>query len=983
MPLRGGESVGRAYVRIYADGAEVPDDIRRMLEDAEPSVREAGKDHGRTYGEEFDKESRKTFKTKFGDTKKSMFHDLNEGLTDSISKIELSRRFFDGPEWKKFLRRLDDEFGDAGKLAGRRLEAEFRDSADLSNLSARMRQVGRDVRAAQADIIAALHEDAIRENRAFDARISAMNKERDIAFRESVRDNKAAIIQFRNNMREISAEIDKMEKGKSSFTHSRLNEMVADLRRLAPSLDLSQHQIGLFGDRLDVMHRKLGDVNPRLAVFNGHIDRTGTFMGRLFGKGSRNDFFNIFGSFVESLVRAPLRLLTGFAEGITKIGRSMADSFTGGGGGLRGTFDALMSGLAGVGAVGLKAGAAIAGFAAFLGLLSIVIGPVVAILSGLVGILLALSSSLIYAAASVAAFAPLVVPLGAIIAGVAAAVIDLKDAGGALGDTLTSIKDRASGLWERFKSGVGDSEGLHRVLKEVNRALGGMEPLVDAATRGFNRFANEIAEEMSGGAFDKFTDRFARFLPHAMKDLGTIMGNTFGGFAGLLRGAIPSANRLLDWLVDITDRFDKWANSKEGQKQIKKFLDDAADSAESVGDGIQGAWHWLTKLISKSKDEGDNLWERIGGKFQEWADWIDAHPDAFENWMKDADELATSIGDVVDGLNHIVDVLDSSQNRGLGNSFIGFIGTGLDALATSISWLEIANFYISESLSVIGQGFAALGKSVWYVLGGQWVGDLFHGMEVAIEGAGGFIAGIFTDLWDQITGAFSAMGSGGGGAMAIRPTLDLTGIANAITRLPGMVGPGIQGVVNRFQGLAGRVANAVGNVAGRVLERFSGIPARVQEVASQAVARWGNLAERINRGIGDLWRAISSRFTDIPGQVAGVVDDIVAAFRGLAGRILAMIGPIVIHPTIGSITGGGGGASGVKPGYGGDNTNSKSVAGDPAARMISSVSRGVAGVASAVAGRTIDASGWTVVTPSEDPRIVATEVLNELVAKAV
>lgn len=1014
MPLRGGESVGQAYVRIYADGSEVPDDIRRSIEEAEPSVREAGKEHGRTYGEEFDKESRKTFKTQFGDTKKSMFHDLNEGLTESIAKIELGKRFFGGPEWKKFLRRLDDEFGDAGKLAGRRLEAEFRDSADLSSITERMRQVGKDVRRAQADIIASLHDDAIAENVAFNARLRAQKKEEDLAFRSSVRDNQAAIVQFRNNMRRLSAEIAKLDKGGSAFGHRRLEQMVNDLRNLAPHLNATPHQLDLFNDRLAVMHRRLDEISPRIAAFDRHIVRLGDHMGRLFGKGSRNDFLNFFGSFVQMLTQAP-RLITALISPFVKLGRSMSEAFTDAGGGARGTLAAFVKGLTGVAGVAAQAGAAVVAFAVFIGFLGIVLGPVVAILSGLVGILLALASSLIFAASSLAAFFPLVVPLAAIIAGVVGAVMDLNGAVGALGKTMNDISDKSLRLWENFKSGVGDSKGLGLVLDEVNRALSRMDPLVEAAIKGFNRFAGQIAEEMQGGAFDKFIDRFTRFLPHAMADLGTIFGNVFGGLTGLLRGAVPSANRLLDWLVKITDQFDKWANSKKGQREIKDFLDRAADSAESVGDFLEGAWHWLTKLVDRSKGEGDTLWERIGGQFQEWADWIDKHPDAFKQWMKDADDLAGSIGDVVDGLNELIDTLDSPRNRSWGNNLVSGLGTAFSALAHLIDfvnsvaskiWWVVGGEWVGDlfrgitdalnsggnsgfwtAISQWGDGvqsrLSQLGQDIWFVIGGRWVGDLVRGIGAGLEAAGGAIA---SAVQNAISGLGRAFSGGGGGLLMIRPQFDGSAIIRGIARLPGMIARGLDTAVGAFRGLAGRAAAAAGDIAGRLLARFSPIPGRVAGVVDQTISRFGNVAERIARTIGDIWGQIASRFTEIPGHVATVIDAIVRAFAGLAGRILAMIGPIVIHPTIGSITGGGGAAkhppaSDTPPPPPPGTHGRTSLTGDPALRLVTAT--GPTTLTSGTAGKIVDASGWQIVTPSENPRTVATEVVNELIARAV
>jgi methyl-accepting chemotaxis protein len=721
-------------------------------------------------------------------------------------------------------------------------------------------------------------------------------------------------------------------------------------------------------------------------------------MGRLFGKGSRNDFINFFGSFVRLLTQAP-RLLIAVAKPFVTLASQVKDAAATGG-----PLKALGVAIGGVGILAAKAAVAVLAFATFIGFIGVVAGPVVSILSGVLGILTALASTIVYASGALAAFLPLIIPVAGIIAGIVAAVMDLKGATGELGKTMDEISDKSTRLWERFKSGVGDSKGLHRVLDEVNRALSDMEPLIDATIKGFNRFADQIAQEMQGGAFDKFTDRFARFLPHAMKDLGTIIGNTFGGLAGILRASIPSANTLLDNLVDITDRFDEWANSKKGQQEIKRFLEDAVESAEALGGFIEDAWFFLKRLMIEGKESGDRIFKNMGDDLAKATKFFEDNPDALENWFEHAEETAHQIGDIIDAVIKLADTLDSESSRTEQLYLFKGLSFFIQGLATQIGLVDkaIGGIIFAISGRWVGDLFAAmgaaltsgadsdwwaavqrwgdgvqdrleqLGKDIWYVIGGEWVGE----------------------LWNGITDAFSSLFAGGGGdTLLIRPRFDPSAILEGLRSLPGRVRGLLAPVVNAFGGLAERAARAAGDIRGRIMERFSGLASRVQGEVDRMVARFGNVAERIGRTIGSVWDAISERFTSIAGHVGQAVDAIVQQFVGLAGRILRTIGDIVIRPRVVMPNVSGGGASGKVEQLGGGGTppgggqpqdrgvGSRGMAADPAVSLVATGTTAV--FPSAVGGKVVDASGWQIITPSEDPRIVATEVVNELIARVV
>lgn len=994
MPLGGGELVGRAYVRIYGDGSSMPGDIRKAIEDSEPSVREGGRDSGHQFAEEMDDEFRKTFKTKFGKTKEEMFHDLNKDLTKSVADLRLAERYFDGPEWKKFLNRLDDEFGSAGRLAGKRLEAEFRDSADLDQLAVRMRHVGADVRRAQEDIVNSMYNDAYRMNREFNNSLKRIEQERKDVARKTEQDSLRQATLFRNIFKDITSQVDRLERGDSSIHRSRLIDMLSDLRRLAPAVSRTDHELIQWNQHIDDMGKRLREASPNLSRWGREIDNVAERMGRAFGLGSRNNFLNFFGSVVRGMVGL-LGIFPKVGQAFSTFSSGLREAFSAAGGGPEGTIAAANKALSQMGGLLLTVGASVVAFAGFLAILGLVLGPVVALLSSFVGLLLAMASSAIFAViGALAGFGPLLFATGGAVAGVIAVVQAIKNASSAaprLKSALHDISGEASKLWHTFQDRA--LVNLPEVLDRVSHSMGGLGGLVTSAAKGFNRFILSLSDVADSPATQAFFDRFERFLPHAEKQLGDIAGNAFKGFAGILRASVPLANKLLDYLDGVFADFAKWANSKQGQKEIRQFLKEAADSAKSLGDFLAGAWDWLTQLVGKSKGEGDNLWQRLGGKFQKWADYIRTHPDAFQKWMDDADELATHIGKVVDGLNNLIDTLDSPRNRALGNDFLDALAFSLDNVGTLLAGDPFIGIF-EQFRGPIEAAGKAIGKSVWYVVGGAWVGDMIHGIEDAAKGIAGAVSAIAGGLVDSLKGLFKG-GSIGGGALAISPHLDTGAIADALAKLPGLAKRGVEAMIGPFRGLAGRIASAAGNIAQRVGSLLSSLPGRAGDIANQIVARFGNLAERITRNIGDLWKSISSKFTSIPGNVAGVIDQIVSAFTGLGQRIISAIGSINIHINwpdppgwLSKVTASGGIFAGAQAriiGEAGPEAvvplNRPLSMVDPAVRGLSAIAQGLA-LPGVGGDRTlISADGWIITSPSEDPRIVATEVLNELVAR--
>src|ERR1044072_6206721 len=461
MPI-GGETVGRAYVRILADGSELPGGIRDELEKAEPGVREAGRDHGRTYAEEFDKERKKSFKGQFGKTQKEFFDDINKALTTSLAKLDLADSFFKNKNWTEFRNRLTDEFGDAGHRAGIRMEQRLKDAADLEGLAPSIERIGVEVRRALKEIedaeekylsdrnaayaeqdrrLRAETEKSLRERQRLE-RAYQMNKQFDLA-RE--RKSMSEIVKL---LRTLTVESEALERGERRLGIPR-KRALEDFSRLG---GLLPHLPGGPDDRLSFeierVHKRLIDVQPRAARFNRTIDLISSRLGKATGRGSRNDFIHLIGGVTEGISRLLFlgpRLVTNFVSKIT-------GAFTGATGALD-KFGKVTQ------AIGTSIGSAVLGFAGLVvaaSVLLIALGPVVALISGLLGIITALASTITFAligglVALGGALVPVVAGIGAVVLGIATMGDDLKDKVGA---QLTPVTNQFKELGGALREGL-------------------------------------------------------------------------------------------------------------------------------------------------------------------------------------------------------------------------------------------------------------------------------------------------------------------------------------------------------------------------------------------------------------------------------------------------------------------------------------------------------------------------------------------------
>jgi phage-related protein len=1022
-----GENIGKAYVEIIASGDGLDESIRKEFHDTEPSIRAGGEEHGRTYGDAFDREVKKSWRQKFGKTQGDMFDDINRALTDSLARMDFGERFFKSPKWREFRTRLENEFGDAGSLAGKRLEQKFRDDFDVHALTSEIDRIGPHVRNAQRDIVNAQHSldgfggSADRGRGMLEGLDSELqHKSRDFTVFSSSAD------QAGRHADDLNASV--------GGTSGSLRDLGSAANKSSTDVDRAGTFWGRMRTRFDGWHDSLGR-------FNNRFDEFGDKIGSIFGKGSRSELLNVFGRVIEMGVKIPA-IFSKAGEAVTGLGEKFAQE------GAQGS-----SFMSVIGQAALASVAGIAALGAAIVVLSLLIGPVISLVFALAGILLALASSAVFAAAAVGgvlvgALGPLALALGVTIL----AVVGLKKHAGDLAPQLKELKKDFLDLAQVAKNAA--FSDLPAQLGRLHDILQGLGPLVRVVGHGISQMINNILSAFESPAFLRFRDTFEKAMPDIMTHLGHITRNVFTGLFGLFRALLPLVQRFLGWLDSITGQFSRWINSVRGQNEVQGFFDRAAHSAQELGGFIAACVGLISELVSSGQHAGDTLFGDLTQKINEFRDFL-AEPVAFKtqpqqfghkgapkdtpsaalniappgtetrlqkfyDWIV---KIARKLGDCVVQAGKLMGAFnDKDSQKGL-QLMIGAL-TSILALLTEIQTMTGG---VVGAIGDIGGAFSHIDTLGGRIDPGKWISSAFSGIGRILDNL--FIQP-FRDAWRDIRhlfgpGAwgpihidwgklFGHLPSGGGFAKLIHLPTGAT-IAKLIGHVDvsGLIQGGAKAagkLVGNFAGMSGRIFNKVktnvsgmisgaASAAGKLLAAFAGMANKVFNKAktnvSNMISGAGAAAASLVSAFGNVSsRILNAARTNVSGIISGAGDAanrLVDAFRGLAGRIVAAIGTITPHISIPHIPGtavGGvfnqpqlrlfaeAGPEAVVPL---DRPLSQV---DPAVRMLSAIAQGkVPHMASGgVVGGKSQTNYFNVQSNSPDPFTVATETVNRLAA---
>jgi hypothetical protein len=1042
MPIGRGENIGDAYIRIHADGANIGDDIRDSLRGEDDAIRGAGDEHGDLYAEHFAKswekrikqgEMREAWKKGMGDKRAvdefihgGVFREFRSKLVAAHGEVgaragkKFEQDLIRGVDFDTIRRRMNNILPEIARATDWVLEMEAERHAEALRMNAafdrermaRMRatldeayRMNREFDAANlkarmdadkrwelhtrrlADDFTDMWEDAHRMNARWDrqrmntlAEAYRMNQQFDrqqIRLQQWGRMQEAAYAEDRmRDLKRLQTQMQLLQRESGQLLKGDRNAMnKADLLDLSRTIHREMTRLNidnaLWNETLRDTDRDLYRVSPRWRAFNATIDNIADSMGRGMGRGSRNNFLNLIGSLGRGLVRLgslPFRAAEGIASMVGEFKRLQAL----GAGGLRafvGSFRALP---------GLAAG--LTTFAAVAAGLIIVVPTLISILSLLAGTVTALAGSLAYAAVGgIAAFAAPLAPLIATVGTLALAFTDLSDAQKkALKADTKPLRDSLDGLRQAARgpilNAIGDqAQRLAPILDQFQGSLRGISAaIVDVGDSWLDSLENS----------DGFTDFIAsiqNFLPDAVRRLGDIVGQTSGGLGGLFRGMIPFMRDALRYLDNLTARFSEWANSAKGQAEIKDFFEDAKESLKDVGFFAGQAKDLVLELLGAGKGEGDSLFRSMGDQIQDWVETLRKDPEILNKWFRDAGDFARDVGDAAVAVGKLVDLLDNDLSRAMAKSAFGD-STALPAFFHGLFWTKLIGFIQNtrETLEVFAGGVSGFFSELRKGPLGNPLKGFQQGMQDTIDamsagkGAGKAIIGTFKGVADTIQDA-------GEKVSIYRQALKVLP-KDVVTKVQEMgTDTSLKALkeLHRQYDLTPKQIKSLVALSGvdlskrQMRELISGLQEvdrqnpkpRVDVDTSGAGAALDNLQARINRMYGKTIVIRTQHMEERIGLPRTATGGIFEGMRGVGiPRTIGEAGPEAVVPL---------------------NRPLSQV--DPSVRWLSAIAQGLKAPAMASggvvgAGKTINVGGLTVVTPNADPKAVAHETINSLVA---
>ena len=663
------------------------------------------------------------------------------------------------------------------------------------------------------------------------------------------------------------------------------------------------------------MGRRIDDLGDRFVIYGDKV-------GRAFGKGSRNDGLNLLGRSIGTLVTGPMRLLVETAGKVSTALGTMGKDFNlarldglGFGaamgkalqGGLKAGLPGLAALAAGIAALAVILPTTVALLFSLAGALTAVVG---AITLGVLGGLLALVPVL---ASVVGAF----VVLGVAFArarhestDAAKAVDKLKKSFKDFGD---SVKDTSNAVVEAF---AGTAEILLSQMTPFFVNMG--EALADVATHFGNLLKSPEVRN--------FITEFSTVLPRVFENIGKGINNMVVGLLGFFSSILGPVERMSDGFARLGTRFREFATSPEGQTQMRDWFETAWGAAEDLWTILGNVITILGKVFTAgTTGAGQSFLDYLVKVTEEFDRWLstDAGRLAVEDFFIRVKDLMVTAKDAIEDFGEALDKLDTKKSAEDAQAFFEAMGTlaaGINTAATGLAFLNGALGAVASAISIpfvvgatlitgaidaitaglegLGQWFSANTVDIgsrefadsalvapfrWaydQLFGNSWIPDIVNGFIEWIPQIPGIIMNALAGVGEMLVAPFRNAATTVLSLLSTFPGQILA----TLFGIPGMVAGALAAVATNmptpFRSGIATARQLLSGFPGQVRSFISGIPGNVSALLSSLASR---MPTPFQNGIS----AVRSRLSGFPGMVrsfvSGIPGAVSSALSGLAG----------------------------------------------------------------------------------------------------
>ena len=468
---------------------------------------------------------------------------------------------------------------------------------------------------------------------------------------------------------------------------------------------VGQRFMSSLSEEIDREGSKLGALVDRVLnnAVSGNRGRRGGIseaIGRMFGKGSRNNALNLLGSAMGNVAR----LTEGASRFAGSFAKSIFSAFK--------NASSLSDVFASLGKSASGAGGGIAGSIAAFAASAPLIVAMVAVLGATVSAFASVASAITAIAVAMAATITSALTGMAIVGGGALAALGIAAGLAAVAFTSMTDKQRAAAA-ETFEPIHAMAAGLGQIMitkmipafekwsRNLQVALALVKPLAEVMGGAFARAGTILTQSLSGPGIRNLIDALGSTLPNIVKNMSSALGDFLNGVAGSLAAVMPSVERFSSYLANVARDFSKWANSGKGQNSIKDFVDRAVESLKSLWGAVKEVSGFISDVLfnPKSQEAGNTIFDGIKNSFERFRKAVEKHTKNgdLEQWFKDAIKFGKDLRDVVSKLKDTFKILDDS-------GVLAAVGKGLQGIADTI---EIINPILKPLIKALGVGLPA------------------------------------------------------------------------------------------------------------------------------------------------------------------------------------------------------------------------------------------------------------------------------------
>ena len=933
MPGRG-ELVGRAYVQILADARQLDKEIKRYLKLQGSRFDKAADGDGARYANRFRQALRE------GDYGKAM----GQALRQASRNVETSASALGDRFNAAFIAKMTGKNLRVGEI----LEKDIRDNFNIEDLLGDAAQLDRVLRtrlvaaerqfAAEARKATAELQEQDDITRRIDANMSFLASDYRRRQIEAINAAQRERVKILDDEHEKLVRIAAQNARTFNIT-SQATQYAADYERLRASTAAFNTQLTRATNATTRLGIASGGAHPPLSRVEQTLVRINTAARRtsLSNPFPRSRWLRPIGSFISLVTRVP-SLLAGMALSAVRSVQTIAQAFATEGivGGLKAIGGLTVSAATGFVTLGIAAVA----FVVIAGLLATAI-------SGIVGVLTALVSSV---AIGTIGFLGALGPLAL------AAAIGV----GALALAFTGNNDALKEIFQPFRRWI---DAVRKPVKEALFAnlaadvekfepvLGRLEPLLINSAKGLSQAFSNIADAFTSTGFlaniEKLQDEETG-VPALLTKIGSALGLFGSGLVGLFTGILPTSQKLMDNIVDMAERFDRFANSTDGQNKIKDFFDDAWKSAKELGRVIGSAWDVIKETFLSGQDTGDSLLTSISDSLDRFAKFVEEG--GLDKWFEDARQFATDLGPLMDNLGRLISALISPEAQARMGRFITFLSEAVRWIEKIVGWIQTAIGWIGK----IAEAFRWAGEKIeqfinmdydWEGIGEDIVNGIKDGISAAWDAFWEWARKKFDDFIKGVkllfgiespSKVFSAIGGDimqglleGLIAGAVAVVLWFAGLPMQIIGALGSLGALLLGhivgavtaawdgayayvtntVIPWATALPGRIINALGNLAMQLIGKIGGAFSMAKDfvvnfVTEKLIPAVKDIPDQLLGALGDLATKIAKPFMDAYYKAKEWIDKLKNLASGKVTPDQSFLDAAAAASTVGGAAGG-------------------------------------------------------------------------------